>query len=178
MSEISKYRHLLTKFCYDEEGNPAVGLDVASQGDPIVPWAFQLDLPPAEFIRYSSGQKPIGIQLYGHAQKLPIADQSLSFLSSSHLLEDFEDWLPVIKEWCRCVKIGGNLIILIPEKDLWDTAIRNGQPPNNSHRHEGRVGELTDIFQRYFGHFEVQEDRLTDLYPGDYTILFVAKRIL
>ena len=84
----------------------------------------------------------------------------------------------MIKEWCRCVRIGGHIIILIPEKDLWNEAIKRGQPPNNSHRHEGRVGELTEVFRRYFGHFEVLEDRLTALTPEDYTIMFVAKRVL
>lgn len=172
-SETEKYRKLTVPYC---QGS---GVDIASQGDAVVPWAMSFDLPEKEFLKYSSGHPPKGpIHLRGTATKLPFDSKSLDFVYSSHLLEDFSDWLPLLSEWSRCVKIGGNLVILIPEKDLWDAAIRNGQPPNNSHKHEGRVGELTDIFQRYFGHFEVQEDRLTDLYPGDYTILFVAKRIL
>jgi SAM-dependent methyltransferase len=173
MSETARYRHLTIKYC---EGS---GVDIASQGDAVVPWAMSFDLPEPEFLRYSSGNPPKGpIHLRGHDDKLPFDSGSLSFVYASHILEDHLDWLPILKEWCRCVKIGGYIIILIPEKDLWSQAIQRGQPPNNSHKHEGRVGELTEVFRKYFGHFEVIEDRLTALTPEDYTIMFVAKRVL
>lgn len=172
MSETSKYRHLTSPYC------KGAGVDIASQGDAVVPWAISFDLPEKEFLKYSSGHPPKGpIHLRGHATKLPFDTASLDFVYCSHLLEDFLDWVPVIKEWTRCVGMYGHIIILIPEKDLWNKAIQNGQPPNNSHRHEGRVGELSALFQRYFGHFEIIEDRLTALTPKDYTIIFVAKRI-
>jgi len=172
MSETAKYRNLTTPYC------KGAGVDIASQGDSVVPWAMSFDLPEPEFSHYSSGNPPKGpIHLRGHATQLPFDSESLDFVYSSHLLEDFLDWVPVIKEWCRCVKIGGNIIILIPDKELWNRAIERGQPPNNAHQHEGRVGELTETFQRYFGHFQILEDRLTCLSPEDYTILFVAKRI-
>lgn len=171
-SETARYRSLTTPYCQ------GAGVDIASQGDAVVPWAMSFDLPEKEFRKYSSGQPPKGpIHLRGHATKLPFDDASLDWVYSSHLLEDFLNWVPVLSEWCRCVRIGGHIIILIPEKDLWNQAIRNGQPPNNAHKHEGRVGELTEIFQRYFGHFEVLEDRLTAITPEDYTIMFVAKRV-
>jgi len=173
MSETAKYRLLTIPYCV------GAGVDIASQGDAVVPWAMSFDLPEKEFLKYSSGNPPKGpIHLRGHAHKLPFDSASLDFVYSSHLLEDFEDWLPVLAEWCRCVKVGGKLIILIPDKTLWNEAIANGQPPNNSHKHEGSVGELSKIFARYFGHFQVLEDQLTNLYPGDYTIMFVARRTL
>jgi hypothetical protein len=49
MSETSKYRHLTEPYCRDGAGRPLTVLDVASQGDPVVTWAWQLDLPEAEF---------------------------------------------------------------------------------------------------------------------------------
>lgn len=178
MSETAKYRSLTAVFCYDEFGNPGAGVDIASQGDAVVPWAMSFDLPEPEFSRYSSGNPPKGpIHLRGHATRLPFDSASLDFVYSSHLLEDFEDWLPVLNEWCRCVRIGGHIVILIPDKELWNAAIQRGQPPNCAHKHEGRVGELTEIFSGYFGHFEVLEDRLTALTSEDYTIMFVAKRV-
>lgn len=172
MSETAKYRKLTTPYCN------GAGVDIASQGDAVVPWAMSFDLPEPEFSRYSSGQPAKGpIHLRGHANKLPFDSRSLDFVYSSHLLEDYLDWLPILSEWCRCVKVGGHIIILIPDRELWNEAIRKGQPPNNAHKHEGTVGELTGIFKSFFGHFEIIHDKLTALSPEDYTIMFVAKRL-
>lgn len=170
-SETDKYRFLTAPFC------AGAGVDIASQGVPVVPWAISFDLPEAEFLHYSNGMQPKGpIHLRGHADRLPFESGSLDFVYSSHLLEDFSDPVPYLAEWTRMVKIGGYIVILVPDKVLWNAAIARGQPPNCSHRHEYHTGELTLIFQRVFGHFEVIRDSLTALTPEDYTIMFVAKR--
>lgn len=170
MSETSKYRHLTLPYCQ------GCGIDIASQGDPVVNTAFQLDLPKAEFDRYNSNNPPHGpIQLRGHAEKLPIEDDSLGFLYSSHLLEDFADWTPLLKEWVRVIRPGGYLIILIPDKERWNAAIANGQPPNCAHRHEGKVFELSSYAADL--HLEVVKDELTNITPEDYSILFVGRKL-
>lgn len=175
LSETAKYRHLTQKYCY-RSGVPGVGADIASQGDPVVPWAVQLDLPPDEFSQYCSGQPAKGpIQLRGHGDKLPFDSESLDFLYSSHLLEDYADWLPVLTEWVRVLKIGGHLIVIIPDKALWKAALDGGQTPNDSHRHEGEVGELSS-YAEILG-LEVLQDRLTAQFPGDYSILGVFRKI-
>jgi SAM-dependent methyltransferase len=170
MTETAKYRTLTTKYC---EG---CGVDVASQGDPVVPWAMNFDLPDDEFNFYNSNHPPHGpIQLRGHADKLPFCTRSLDFLYSSHLLEDYTDWNPILGEWVRVIKPGGNLVILIPDRELWVAACAAGQPPNDAHRHEGKVGELS-TYAANLG-LEVIEDRLTNCFVGDYTIMFVAKKL-
>lgn len=169
-SESSKCRSEYQKYCV------GCGLDIASQGEPCVPWAWQLDLPPDKFAYYNSNHPPRGpIQLRGDARSLPVDSGSLDFVFSSHLLEDFTDWLPILMEWVRVLKRGGNLIILVPDKELWNKALANGQPPNDAHRHESYVGELT----KYCDKLGLQpvEDRLTNMFPGDYTILFVAIKL-
>lgn len=171
-SETERYRHLTAQYC------TGAGVDIASQGVPVVPWAISFDLPKPEFLHYSNGAQPNGpIHLRGFADKLPFETDSLDFLYSSHFIEDVLDWLPILTEWTRCVKIGGYIVILLPDKELWNAAILAGQPPNNSHRHEGRPGELTEIFSKYFGHFGVLKDELTRVVPTDYTIIFVAHRV-
>lgn len=171
-SETEKYRHLTAPYC------TGCGVDVASQGVAVVPWAMSFDLPQDELLHYSAGLQPKGpIPLRGHADRLPFFDASLDFVYSSHYLEDCLDWLPTLSEWCRCVKVGGYLINLGPDKDLWAQAIANGQPPNCSHKHEPVVGEMSAIFREYFGHFEVIKDELTNVVPGDYSIIFCARRI-
>ncbi len=168
-SETSKYRSLTTAYCC------GCGIDVASQGDPVVPWAMNFDLPNEEFAHYNSNHSPQGpIQLRGHADSLPFDSNSLDFLYSSHLLEDYQNWTPVLIEWVRVIKPGGHLIVLIPDRELWVAACAAGQPPNDAHRHEGFVGELS-TYAIPLG-LEVVEDRLTGLYQGDYSILFVARK--
>jgi SAM-dependent methyltransferase len=171
ISETSKYRHLTMKYC------DGCGVDVASQGDPVVPWAMNFDLPQAEFDHYNSNHPPRGpIQLRGHGDKLPFEDNSLDFVYSSHLLEDYPDWTPILKEWVRVIKPGGMLVILIPDRELWLAALANGQPPNDAHRHEGKVGELS-TYAHDLG-LRVIEDRLTNCFLGDYSILFVATKMV
>lgn len=175
-SETAKHRHSVAKYCV---GN---GCDVASGGDPVVPWAISLDLPESDYARYNSGESPRGpIQWRGNAIDLPFKDRTLGFIYISHLLEDYFDWHPPLREWCRVVKIGGHIVILIPDKERWNNAIRHGQPANCSHKHEGRVHELTEVFSAHFRDFEVVEDRLSDLTTPmgvpDYTIIFAAKRL-
>lgn len=167
MSETAKYRHLTAPYCL---GN---GVDVGSQGDPVVPWAIQVDLPAEEFKRYSAGQAPENsIHWKGDCRELPFKDNTLDWVYSSHLIEDFEDWNPLLNEWVRVLKPGGRLVILLPDKERWNAAIRRGQPPNCNHRHEGFAGELGLYARRL--KVNVLKDELTNLTPHDYTIMFVG----
>lgn len=176
-SESSRYKSLTREWCYRDDGQPGCGVDIASQGDPVVPWAMQLDLPPQEFAYYNSNHIPRGpIQLTGWAQDLPFESHSLDFVYSSHLLEDFLDWDPILAEWVRVLKPTGNLIVLLPDKELWNKAIAKGQPPNCAHKHESHAGELSTYAEKLGLH--VIQDRLTELFPDDYTILFVGKKKL
>lgn len=173
-SETSRYRHLTAKYCMPN-GLPSCGVDIASQGDPVVPWAMQFDLPVDEFNAYCANHPAKGpIQLRGHADKLPFENESLDFVHSSHLLEDYLDWMPVLKEWTRVLRPNGYLIVIIPDKTLWNAAIAAGQSPNCSHKHEGEVGELTS-YALELG-LIVLEDRLTDEFPGDYSILGIFQK--
>lgn len=176
-SESSKYKALTRQYCRLTNGQPGCGVDIASQGDPVVPWAIQFDLPPQEFAFYNDNHLPRGpIQLTGWAQDLPFESNSLDFVFSSHLLEDFLDWDPILTEWTRVLKPGGNLIILVPDKELWAAALAKGQPPNCAHKHESYPGELS-TYAAKLG-LSVIKDELTALFPGDYTILFVGRKNL
>jgi SAM-dependent methyltransferase len=168
-SETSKYRDLTAKYC------AGCGIDIASQGSPVVPWAWQIDLPQEEYALYNGGAPIHGpVQLRGHGESLPVDSNSLDFVYASHILEDFAEWNPPIGEWVRVLKPGGNLIILIPDRELWIAQMARGQAGNPAHKHEGRVGELTEYAAGF--PLEVIEDRLTNCFENDYTILFVARK--
>ena len=180
MSETGKYRHLTRPHCYREDGEPGCGIDLASQGSPVVPWAWQLDLPPDKFAYYNSGHKPAGpINLYGDAFAHHfVEDGSLDFVYSSHLLEDapFEKWTEILTIWKNALKPGGKLIILCPEKKLWNEAIAAGQCPNCEHRHEPAVGDIS--VKAVEAGLEVLQEGLTALDEKDYSILFVGRKPL
>ncbi len=172
-SETSKYRALTTP--HIPPGSNV--LDVGSQGDPVVPWAIQVELPTAEYAHYTGGKTLDQAGVWrGDGRALPFRSNTLDVLYSSHLLEDFNPWFPVIAEWYRVIKPGGTLIILTPDNALWDAAIARGQTPNCAHRHCGAPGELTRTLHNVDQRALVLEDRLTRCFPGDYTILFVAKK--
>lgn len=172
MSETAACRHITAAFC---QGN---GCDVGSGGDPVVPWAIQVDLPDEKFKEYGHANEITApIQWRGDCRSLPFKDGVLDWLYNSHILEDFNDWPVVLEEFCRVLKRGGHLVIMVPDHKLFREAVANGQGDNLSHKHEFHVGELSD-WARGRGGFEIIFDQLT-LVRGvkDYNILFVAKKL-
>lgn len=168
ISETSKYRHLTLPYC---KGN---GIDIGAGGDPVIPTSIQI-----ESVNQYTPRNGKPIQLVGDGTNLCwFQDKSLDYVYSSHLIEDFLDWTPVLKEWCRVIKTGGYLVLLLPEKGRWHMALKRGQPPNLAHKHEGEIGELS-LYIKEIPTFEVIEDRFTTPEdPTDYSILFVARRII
>jgi len=167
MSETAAYRTLTVEHC---DGD---GVDIGSGGDPVVHWAISLDLAPEAYAKYNADKPPAHpIHIHCDCRMLPFKDETLDWVYSSHLLEDFWPWKSILNEWKRVIKPGGKIIILIPDKELWTEAVINGQPPNCAHQHEGKVGELTPFF---FG-WKIIRDSRTNLFPGDYSILFIAQK--
>ncbi len=191
MSETARYRQFTVPYCmvpnpdpnrfpppHFGERVPGCGVDLASGGDPVVPWAWQLELPPDQYAYYNSNCPVRGpIQLRGDATTHCASEGNcLDFVYCSHLLEDLEEarWDAVLSMWSSMLKPGGYLIILTPEHYLWNAAIRRGQPPNCSHTHEPLLGEVGK-HGKAVG-LEIVEDRLTALTPEDYTILTVLRK--
>ena len=54
-----------------------------------------------------------------NSKVLPFRDNVFDFVFSSHCLEDFEpsEIKAVLTEWLRCVKIGGRLVLLLPDME-------------------------------------------------------------
>lgn len=170
MSETAKQRHLTEGYC---TGN---GCDVGSGGDPVVPWAISIEQPEDKYQRYTSGTGKPNVQWRGDGRELPFKDATLDFVYSSHLLEDFEYWGPVLREWVRVLKVGGHLVILIPDKELFRESVASGRnSPNCAHKHEGFVGEIS-TYADNLG-LRVIEDQLCNSEPFDYNILFVAVKL-
>lgn len=161
-SETRSRRTLTAPFCQ------GFGVDLGSGGDPVVPYAVQIDMNP--------NVRPF-VHCFGDASKnLPFRDGVLDYVYSSHLLEDFKVWEPILTEWLRVLKTGGYLVIMVPDHERFRAAVARGQPDNLDHKHESRPGELTEYFSRLCPAGEVVVDRLTEGWPNDYNILFVGKK--
>lgn len=152
------------------------GLDLGSAGDPVVPWAIQVELPESLYNCYQSFPLWGPVQWRGDARCLPFRDETMDFVYSSHLLEDFEDWTPVLAEWLRVLKRGGNLIVMVPDKERFNEAIRKGGGGNSNHKHEAYLGELTSVLSELG--ISVILEKFTHNEPSfDWNILFVGKKI-
>jgi SAM-dependent methyltransferase len=165
-SETSKHRHLAAPYC---AGN---GVDLGSAGDPIVPTAIQFDLPEGTYGEVLGTQYPI--QWRGDATQLPFKDGVLDYVASSHLLEDFADWKPVLAEWDRVLKRGGYMIISVPDHARFRAAVAAGQGDNCAHKKESRLGEIPE----HLPHYHTIMDRFVNDNPKEYSILYIGRKPL
>ena len=173
-SETSKWRHLAAPYL---KGN---GIELAPGGDPIVPTSIQFELPEAEYAYYNSNQPLRGLVHWRSTDaifNLPFKDGVLSYVASSHLLEDIEieRWPEVLAEWVRVLKKpGGRLLICLPEKKRWAEYLARGGLPNCSHRHElAYLGELS-TFAPKLG-LSVICEKFTNVPTGDHNVLYCAE---
>jgi SAM-dependent methyltransferase len=124
VSETNKHRDIFLPFCV---GN---GLDIGFGGTPIVDTAICFDLPEGK--RYSFvGESPQ--HLSGSADDLYMfKDNSLDYVYSSHLIEDFEDTKKVLEEWLRVIKHNGYLCLLFPDEQTYRC---RSKTHNSAHKH-------------------------------------------
>lgn len=127
VSETSKVRASLAEYCTGD------GIDIGYGGDPIVNHAICMDLP-SKYASYLD--KPQ--HLHGSAEQLVwFKDNTLDFVYSSHVLEDFVDTKSVLEEWLRVLKVGGKLILFLPDESLYRAyCLEQGKLPNTHHIHE------------------------------------------
>jgi SAM-dependent methyltransferase len=171
-AESDKWKHLVAPYL---RGN---GIELATGGSPIVPTSIQFELSPLSYAKYNSLQPlrgPVQWRSDTAIFKLPFKDGVLDYVASSHLLEDYLDWVPLLTEWVRVLKPGGRLVICLPDKKRWAEALAKGQPPNCAHRHESYVGELSGYASRLG--LSVVADKLTNVPPGDYNILYIGEKM-
>lgn len=127
VSETSRCRAALAPYCTGD------GIDIGYGGDPIVSHAICMDLPEA-YAKYLQHPQ----HLHGDAADLRwFRDSCLDFVYSSHVLEDFVDTRSVLEEWLRVLKPAGNLVLYLPDEQVYRAYCRaQNKPPNPHHVHE------------------------------------------
>lgn len=126
-SETSKVRNSLKIFC---NGN---GADIGFGGDPILKSAITIDLP-SPYAKYKNNP----LHLRGSGDNLYwFKDNVLDYVYSSHLLEDFEKTEEVLNEWLRVIKVGGNVVLFLPDEQVYREYNKKlGKNPNHNHVHD------------------------------------------
>lgn len=165
-SETSKYRRDLARFC------KGCGLDIGFGGDPINSTAITLDFSSGRMAY--CGDRPMNLD--GDAKDLYwFKDNVLDYVYSSHCLEDFINTKQVIIEWTRVLKIGGRLVLLLPDQKRYENhCSKLGKKPNLSHK-------IKNFGLKYLKNILNDIDGLEILYEkdlkDDYNFEIVAKKI-
>ncbi len=127
VSETSKCRARLAPYC------TGYGIDLGFGGDPITSSAIRMDMPQP-YTDYL-GRHPV--QLGGDVTDLRwFRDGVLDYVYSSHVLEDFVEIEPVLREWLRVLRPGGHLVIYCPDEPRYRRyCTETGHPYNTHHIH-------------------------------------------
>lgn len=125
-SETSKHRTLLQSYC------TGFGCDIGFGGDPINENAIRVDLPKP----YATTGH-VSVQLGGDCRDLKwFRDDVLDYVFSSHVLEDFAEEMtePILREWARVLRVGGRIVLLLPDQQRYLRHCEaSGQPVNPYH---------------------------------------------
>jgi SAM-dependent methyltransferase len=94
------------------------GVDVGPGDDPLYSYIAQVDQITG-----------------GNAYTLPYPDRHFDFVYSSHCLEHLTFAKQALWEWHRVITVGGNLVLLLPERDLYEHSKELPSVHNPDHRH-------------------------------------------
>ena len=166
--ETGRARNSLAQFCVGD------GVDIGYGGYPICETAICIDMPTPYTSLARSQEYPQ--HLHGDATRLYwFNDDSLDYVYSSHLLEDFVDTKAVFKEWLRIIKPGGVMVLYLPdEQDYRKSCSKRGVEPNGSHVHMNFGLNYMKSIVMGFKNAEI----IHELYPsGSYSFELVVRKI-
>lgn len=122
--ETSKAHGRRGKEAFFEKYCKGDGLDIGCGNDPVVPGCSGWNL------------------INGDAQYLKgIDDETFDWVYSSHCLEHMWDVRCAISNWFRVVKLGGYLILYIPQRDLYEKKEVLPSLFNGDHKHMFLLGK-------------------------------------
>jgi predicted SAM-dependent methyltransferase len=148
--EVDKIRHRALQWLPNP---PCCGLDLGFGGNAIIPSAICLDL---ENIYCKPGLSPQ--HLVGDASDLYwFKDNTMDYIFSSHLLEDFQDIVGVLSEWVRVLKVGGVLLLYLPDEQRYRSIIKRiGGYINPHHFHDNmKLEYISNIISIFFDDLEI-----------------------
>jgi SAM-dependent methyltransferase len=108
---------------------------------------------------YEDGNLPIVPQAIGvdvgypgyEGAAFPFADGSFDAIYSSHCFEHIGDWLGVLRDWYRLLRVGGFLVIVVPHQLLFERKRKLPSPINPDHKRfytpRSLLGEIETAFE-------------------------------
>jgi len=168
-SETEKVMHLCLPYCR------GYGCDVGFGGFKIKPDAVGIDLPQP----YTKvGKYKVDIACDLSKEKIPVPDNTYDYVYSSHLIEDFEDTTAILKEFCRVLKSGGNLILVFPDQLVYERyCFLKGEAPNPHHVHSNMgLGFMKGSFHELYKSHRIDSELLFESYCDvDYNCILIVK---
>ena len=104
----------------------ALGLEIGAHTKPVAGLSPYYTDAVANFVG-TAGR----VDFLADARTLPLADDTLDYLCSSHVLEHLPDPLAALHEWHRVLRPGGLLYLVVPDKRLSFDAPRPLTPPEH-----------------------------------------------
>lgn len=102
-----------------------------------------------------------------------IIDGSCDAIFSSHLLEHIDNTEAALRDWWRCIKIGGYLVLYLPHRDLYPNIGTPGANPD--HKHDFIPLEIIEIVQGISEGFNIVRDEVRN--EGmEYSFLLVLQK--
>jgi SAM-dependent methyltransferase len=94
--------------------------------------------------------KNMKVDIVASGDDLPLKDNTVDFVISSHVIEHFYDPVKAIKEWLRVVKPGGYVYIIAPHMDrIGEAATPRSLPAEIIDRHEHPNPPKVDNHEHY-----------------------------
>ena len=103
-----------------------------------------------------------------------IEDTSCDAVFSSHLLEHIDDYKAALKDWWRCIKVGGYLVLYLPHKNFYPNIGQSGANPD--HKHDFEPADIIDAMRNMGCGWDLveREDRNEG---NEYSFLLVFKKL-
>lgn len=121
MSETASCKPYLQRFCVGQ------GLDLGCGDEKIRDDAIGVDIKVVTECDVIHDASNLGI----------FGDDSMDYVYSSHLLEDFVNTEAVLREWIRIIKPNGNLVLFLPNQMAYEEhCAKNSVQPNQDHKHK------------------------------------------
>ncbi len=94
----------------------SIGVEIGAWKSPVP------GISPIYVDRYAEfGGEPCRADYHGDATALPFHDHSLDYVVTSHVLEHVANPIAALTEWCRVLRPGGIIYLLVPDRRLtWD----------------------------------------------------------
>lgn len=169
MSETKHAREFVLSYCR------GVGVDIGCGNDKINADAVGIDFEyPYENEKHSGGLTSADF-LGGWDEYFKGERKSLDYIYSSHLLEDYEDAETVLRRWSLQVRVGGRIVLWLPNERLYQKHCEEiGQTLNEGHSNSWNgSADFWDRVGRHIAGFELESSGD----PSGYSFYVVMRRV-